>query len=312
MKPTRQTQMSAAMQHTAPADRTVEEWEAIFQGSTCRRSRNASSGHVHVVEDAPASPEPTRTEHGSFHGLILFTSSVRSAEERLAGGEKHFDSVCRGDLHVYSRDRNEHAHFSRWGTPVSFISVMLAPPVVAQACRAMERDYAPGIFIDSFKTADPLLHHLVRQLGAEVGADAAHHPLYVDQLLLSVAVHLVQHYTASGTTNGNASSRLPPERLRDVTEYVAAHLSDDIKIADLADVACYSQYHFCRLFKESTGQSPYQFVVQRRMEEAMRRLQANSHARVSTIARKVGYSSPSHFSRAFKKHFGVAPSTCQS
>ena len=302
--------MTTETQHRDSSDRSVEQWEAIFSGGTLRSSRNASTGHVHVVENAPPNVESTRTEHGSFHGLILFTSPV-DGEERLEGGGLHFDSARPGDLHVYSKTRNEHAHLSRWCSPVSFISVMLAPSVVAQACRALEREYASMTFTDSFKATDPLLNHLVRQLGAEVGPGRADHRLYMDQMMLFVAVHLVRHYTDSEPTERAISAGLPPQRLRNVKEYVEAHLSDEIKIADLAQVACYSQYHFCRLFKESTGQSPYQYVVQQRMEEALRQLQANPHARVSTVARDIGYSSPSHFSRAFKKHYGAAPSTCQ-
>jgi AraC family transcriptional regulator len=188
---------------------------------------------------------------------------------------------------------------------------MLAPSVVAQACRALEREYASMTFTDSFGTSDPLLKQLVQQLGVEVGSGSLDHRLYVEQVMLSVAVHLVRHYTAPGHTERIASAGMPPKRLRQVKEYVEAHLSDDIKLADLAGVACYSEYHFCRVFKASTGQSPYQYVVQRRMQEAMKQLQARPHARVASIAQEVGYSSPSHFSRAFKKHHGVAPSRCQ-
>jgi AraC family transcriptional regulator len=291
--------------------RTVEEWESTFGGSTLSTSRNASVGHVHVIENAPPHMQPTRTEHGPYHGLVLFTSSVDEAEERLEGGELHFGSVRSGDLHVYSRARNEHAHLSRWCRPVSFISVMLAPSVVAQACRALEREYASMTFTDSFKAADPLLRHLVRQLGAEVGNGALDHRLYMEQIMLSAAVHLVRHYTAPVDTRHTASAGMPPDRLRQVKEYVEAHLADDIELADLAAAACYSEYHFCRVFKASTGQSPYQYVVQRRMQEAMRQLQARPHARVASIAQEVGYASPSHFSRAFKKHHGVAPSRCR-
>lgn len=294
---------------------TVDEWEDRFADSLARSSRSGrkslTAGHVHVIDDAPPQPDPVRSEHGSYHGLLLATRDVENAEDRLEGGDVHFDTIRTGDLHVYSRCRNEQPHRSRWHSPLSFVSVMLRPTVVADACRTAGLDYESTIFADTFFANDPLLTQLIRQLSVELQVPTAC-ALYADQLLHTMAAHLVRHYTCEHADTVPASGGLHLTHLRRVKDYINAHLDEDLSLDTLASVACYSTSHFCHVFKESTGQSPYQYVIQRRMEEALCQLQTHPRLCVSTVARNVGYRSPSHFSRQFKKYHGVSPSRCQS
>jgi AraC family transcriptional regulator len=297
------------------ASLTVDEWEERFAGSLAGSSRSGrnslTTGHVHVIEDAPPQPEPVRSEHGSHHGLLLATGYVENAEDRLEGGEVHFDTIRPGDLHIYSHTRNEQPHRSRWHSPLSFVSVMLRSAAVADACRTAGLDYEATTFADTFFADDPLLTQLIQQLSRELQR-AAGSPLYADQLLQTMAVHLVRYYTREPVNIQQPPGGLPPARLRRVKDYIDAHLDQDLSLDTLASVACYSTSHFCHAFKESTGQSPYQYAIQRRLEAALHQLQSHPHRPVSTIARNVGYSSPSHFSRQFRGYHGVPPSRCRS
>lgn len=300
----------------APAD----SWAQLFAGGRLRSSPAASNHwsncYVDVVENAPPQPEYVRTEQGSYHGLVLFTDQVKEAEDRLKDGPLHFSGAGPGDLHVYSRARNEEPHLSRWYNSISFVSVRLSASAVAKACRAANLDYDSTTFDSRFAVNDPFLRQMVRQFArtlknAQEEQSALSHRMYVEQLTQAAAAHLVQHYTAQQPVAGTSPSGLPPERLHRVEEYVEAHLDQNINLEDLAAVACYSEYHFCRAFKRSTGHSPYQYVIQRRLDKAARLLRTHPHRRVATVARAVGYDSPSHFSRQFKKHHGVPPSRWQ-
>ena len=294
--------------------RSIEEWEAPFRdGIAARRGVRADEdrrGQVHVVEEAPPQPHYVRTEHGPYHGLVLFTGGEAEGEDRLAAGETHFDGVRPGDLHVYSRARNEEPHQSRWTTPISFVSVMLPPGAVADACRGLGQAYDAMDFVSRFSVDDPMLEQLLRQLARELRA-ATVEDLYTEHLLQMVAAHLVRYYAAGSPPSSAPSGGLPAARLRRVRAYIDAHLGDEITVADLAAVACYSKHHFSRVFKQSTGRSPYAYVIERRMQAARRQLEARPDASVAAIGREVGYPAPSHFSRQFKAHHGCAPITCQ-
>jgi AraC-like DNA-binding protein len=88
-------------------------------------------------------------------------------------------------------------------------------------------------------------------------------------------------------------------------EYMKGHMGEPISVAVLAEWTCMSESAFAHLFKQCTGTSPYQFLKQLRLEYACGLLLEN-HT-VSEAARRVGYSSLSHFLSEFKKYFGETP-----
>lgn len=303
----------------ASARETLDAWQTLFEGSMVSNWNNraaAPPGFVHVIHDASAQTDYVRTEQGAHHGIILFQSRVEDAEDRLAGGPVHFSGVRPGDLHVFSRARNEQPHLSRWAGPLSLISVMLRPCTVHASCRRCGVPYDPDAFGSHFYSDDPLLEALLRQLGEAVAADPGPPGAYVDQLLRTVSAHLVTHYRRpeAASTSGPAATltastprRLSPDRLQRVTRFVGDHLEESITVSDLASEACYSEHHFSRLFRSTMGLSPYAYVIQRRMETAARMIAA-SDVPVAEVADAVGYDQSSHFTRAFKKHYGVPPS----
>jgi AraC-like DNA-binding protein len=93
-----------------------------------------------------------------------------------------------------------------------------------------------------------------------------------------------------------------------VLEYVRAHLSDPLTVADLAEQVSLSPSAFAHLFREVTGRSPYQFVKEIRLDKA-RELLIDGQLTVVRVAQEVGYGSVSHFISEFRGRFGVTPRT---
>lgn len=97
-----------------------------------------------------------------------------------------------------------------------------------------------------------------------------------------------------------------PERLRRSVEYIEQNLTEPFSLADLADLACLSKYHFCRLFKRHSGLSPKQFSICRRIEKACELL-GKHDLPISQIAYRLGFNDVNEFSRQFKKFTGHTP-----
>ena len=91
-----------------------------------------------------------------------------------------------------------------------------------------------------------------------------------------------------------------------VLEYVRAHLSEPLTVADMAELVCLSPSAFAHLFRDVTGRSPYQFVKEMRLDRA-RELLADGQLTVTRISKEVGYASVSHFISEFRGRFGVTP-----
>ncbi len=100
---------------------------------------------------------------------------------------------------------------------------------------------------------------------------------------------------------------LPGSRLRRVTAYIDVNLHRELRLAELSAVVHMSLFHFARLFKQSTGVSPHQFVVRRRIEKATALL-ATRGLSIRAIARAVGFRASGHFATTFRRITGVTPS----
>ncbi|WP_049721262.1 AraC family transcriptional regulator [Gilvimarinus polysaccharolyticus] len=94
-------------------------------------------------------------------------------------------------------------------------------------------------------------------------------------------------------------------RIGKVTAWMRANYSQAFKVADLADMTSMSPASFYRHFKAITQMTPVQFQKQVRLQEARRLLL--SEYEVAGVGYKVGYESPSQFSRDYRKFFGAPP-----
>ncbi|MBD2465930.1 helix-turn-helix transcriptional regulator [Oscillatoria sp. FACHB-1407] len=105
----------------------------------------------------------------------------------------------------------------------------------------------------------------------------------------------------SVTQNG-----LPLYTIQRVIDYISQNLHQEIQVADLAEVAKISHFYFCHVFKQSIGISPYQYLIQQRVERAKQLLQ-DSEMAIAEIALECGFSNQSHFTRRFQQMTGLTP-----
>lgn len=96
-------------------------------------------------------------------------------------------------------------------------------------------------------------------------------------------------------------------RIDRVIDHLRVHLDKPLKLADLAKVACFSEYHFHRVFRAMTGETLNDFTNRLRLEKAARLLKRTRQS-ATEIALECGFSSSATFSRSFNKAFSTSPS----
>jgi AraC family transcriptional regulator len=93
-----------------------------------------------------------------------------------------------------------------------------------------------------------------------------------------------------------------------VVDHIQSHLADPLNLERLSAVACFSPFHFHRIFRAWMGETLQDFVHRLRLERAAQLLVFNPLTSISDIALECGFSSPGAFARAFKGAFGLSAS----
>ncbi|MGD8593879.1 MAG: AraC family transcriptional regulator [Gammaproteobacteria bacterium] len=98
------------------------------------------------------------------------------------------------------------------------------------------------------------------------------------------------------------------KKINKVCNYIYEHLSEDLTVEQLSQVANFSKYHFHRQFSEYTGINVFKFIQLLRLKRASYQLAFNKHYRIIDIAMDANFENPESFSRAFKNVIGQTPS----
>jgi AraC family transcriptional regulator len=199
----------------------------------------------------------------------------------------------------------------RWRNTIDSTHYQLSPALVAKVAEeAFGVDPARVQFpVRYYERSNPEVIDTLRALRRELLTGGPGGRLCAESLANVLVVQLIRQMSNRQGSNGairGSGGRLARHALREVEEYIQAHLDQNIALADLADVAHLSEFHFARLFKQTTGLPPHQFVIHQRVERA-KRLIAAGRLSLAQIAIDVGFSDQSQLNRHFKRLVGVTP-----
>lgn len=95
-------------------------------------------------------------------------------------------------------------------------------------------------------------------------------------------------------------------RINRVIDYIESHIDQEISLEKLAEVACFSKYHFHRIFHGLMNETVFAFLQRLRVEKAATVLLANPKTTITQVTYDCGFSGPSAFARAFRERFGMS------
>lgn len=154
----------------------------------------------------------------------------------------------------------------------------------------------------------PKLNELINTFISEYTAEQPGCSLMLDSLTVQAAILLLRECQHS-----LSSFSCQPGEYKDykciarAIEYITDNFLGKISLLDLASETHYSPYHFLRLFKQHTGKTPFEFLMDLKIEKA-KALLKNSDQTISEVCYQSGFSSNSYFCQVFKKKTGVSPS----
>jgi AraC family transcriptional regulator len=154
------------------------------------------------------------------------------------------------------------------------------------------------------KFRDPLIYQMGISLQQELMTSGVDSKLYADSMSMALTTHLWRHY--GDGSQPRPTGGLSVSNLRQIRDYIHSHLDAPLSLAELAALVQMHPHYFASLFKQSTGISPYRYILQHRMASAQNYL-AQPNLSIVEIAQLVGFQNQSHFTRVFRQHTGVTP-----
>jgi AraC family transcriptional regulator len=159
---------------------------------------------------------------------------------------------------------------------------------------------------------DAVLAHLAAAVGDTITAGLPASSLFVDPIVSAIANRFIAiNYHTPAAEPGKQTQRLTHRQMQRIREFVEANLETDIRLEMMAGICGRSTEYFVRVFKATAGVSPYQYVLNLRIERAKALLGVEG-ASIADVALQCGFSHQEHLTRMFRRFTGVTPGRYRS
>ena len=259
-------------------------------------------GQDTILEEHSTTRPAAYGEHKpNGHMIFLSNSDPVKAECCLEGRRQSLD-VGPNQLWILPRHAQHRSSFAgAHGGVVLSIGVAEFEQHVQTLASTAQMNLVPKL-----EVSDPQLQHTLMGLLAVAREGAQADALFADSLIRAICIRLARHYSNSPPTTVALRGGLPVGRLKRVLEYMNGNLDKKIRLYALAETASMSLYHFARLFRQSMGLSPYQYLLKQRVERA-KQLLRDGHLSVSEVGLSLGFDHPNNFARTFRRLTGWNP-----
>ncbi|MTH77106.1 helix-turn-helix transcriptional regulator [Paracoccus aestuariivivens] len=255
--------------------------------------RKAASGlhHSHVATPAQ--------DRGLLVGISLVDGHRRKGGEAGRVQDRLFD---RGDAYIRDFDNDYAATMDGY---FDFFLIELSQKFVDEAERITDRGKGRALSrVQGHE--DQILRHLAQALVPALAQPDAFDPLFIEQLATAVGAHLLHNYRSQNGLADDNVSTLAPMLVRRAKEMLMSGEDEKVSIAHIAEALNLSRHGFFRAFRDSTGVTPYQWLLNQRIDHA-RRLLATTDLTLVEVALTCGFSDQSHFTRVFGRIEGMSP-----
>ena len=263
-------------------------------------SKNEHWSDIYLQHDRqPAFELPEHTH--SQHTLIIGMDNALEAEWSIGGRFRDLQ-YNRGDVFVVPAGT---PHKAYWKQESEGVMLALEPEsIVDAAIDSVDGDRLE--IVPKFAATDLRLLQIARWLLIELQDRQMGSRLYIESLTTMLKIHLMRTYSAIQPKIPDYQGGLAKHKQKKAIAFINENLDRDLKLIEIANLVRMSPYHFARMFKQSIGCTPHQYLVRQRLSKAKELLRASDLA-IADIGFIVGYKNQSHFAKVFRKHLKVSP-----
>jgi AraC family transcriptional regulator len=226
------------------------------------------------------------------------------AVESIINGQQKHQILHDGEFSLYPAGLTRQV---AWTEENRFVILALHQDFVARVLADLGKEHLD--LPPRHQLYDSFLHELSRLFLEVLRSGKEYDALYIESLALAMTVYLHQNFNVDLATPTQEPLGLSPQQLTQIRHYIQDHVGQPIRLETLAQQLDMSMYYFSRMFKQSTGFAPYQYVLKHRIDYAQTLLKSDSKLSMAEISTRCGFTSQSHFSRQFRKWVGDNPTT---
>ncbi|MDR3613551.1 MAG: AraC family transcriptional regulator [Candidatus Obscuribacterales bacterium] len=234
----------------------------------------------------------------SYEKHALFFSFTGVVELQLPDGSFHYLLPGQGAFHASNQ-----IHRALTKKPTSFIRVLFPKSVLSPVPEELE-------WTSQAIVADPYLTSVMELIDREMGTHDHHRDDSLSHLSQYLATHLIRTYSILKINAVVKAGRAEICEIMAALEYIEMNITSQIVLSEITQRGSLSPGLFLQAFKEVTGQTPRQYIINRRIETA-KHLLRRAELSIDEIAKRTGFVDQSHFTKAFRKHFGLTPAACR-
>lgn len=149
------------------------------------------------------------------------------------------------------------------------------------------------------------IRKIFNQIASLYNEEMPGYELALKSMFLQV-VFLLMQYSEKQKQQTLPEEGTPSDKLKNVLDYIELHYAQPLAVEKLADVCCFSEYHFMRFFKKHMNMTCVEYVNNVRLEKAVE-LFEQGNTSILDVSLSVGFHNLSYFHRAFKKKYGMTP-----
>lgn len=283
--------------------------------------RSDSAGRLDFRRDLPA---VVTTQAFDWPGVRLEAGINNIAAVDEAVGLHHYVSMNVDDRPVTFEVKDGVGHFRRvvlrrgaaWICPAGELVSLRVNSAFHYVRMSIDPAYfdrlttqprgAPVELRRTYGVAKTQLAHLLSALVAEADTGNPGGLPFVEALTTAVSQQVAVHAGVRTARVDRLRGGLSASAKRAALELMAERLDVRLTVDDLAREVGLSPSHFARAFRETVGQPPHRYLLRRRLEHA-RRLLDYPDAALADVAQRTGFADQAHFTRLFKREFGVTP-----
>jgi AraC family transcriptional regulator len=259
-----------------------------------------------LVEQFREPPGEGTCQHNDEHTICLALDTRPIHLLQIREGKTYTRLYVKGDISITPAQM---PFFARWEGEDHYLKIRLTSRFIQRVAReALEIKGDRLELLPQARVRDPQIEAIGLMLLSELQQGHTANKLYVESLANVLAVHLIRQYTTARLQPVMYKGGLPQHQLLQILDYIDAHLHQEIKLTNLASLLGMSQFHFSHQFKQAIGITPYQYLLQQRIERAKQLLKQSDRS-IADIALTCGFNSHSHLSKQFRQLTGTTPKT---